>query len=213
MGCEFRDLRAQHRHEPPAEHRRGEIAKAVLGGRRVPAEIQLRVLAEDRPVHLLEASARIDAEVVHQHAPRLVVDLESLRLPARAVEREHQLTTKTFAEWMLVDQQLELADETGVPSGLELSVDAFLQRGKTKLFEAPDLGLRKLLEGEIGERRSAPERQRLAQLRCSLVGSQSFGRGDEHPEALEIELLGLDAEQVTRRPRHQDVVSQDLPQV
>ena len=49
----------------------------------------------------MEASARIDPEVVHEHAACVVVNLKSLGLTARSVEREHQLTAKPLAKSVL----------------------------------------------------------------------------------------------------------------
>ena len=42
-------------------------------------------------LELLQGRARLDAELLHEQAARLPVDLERVRLPTRAVQRPHQL--------------------------------------------------------------------------------------------------------------------------
>ena len=56
--------------------------------------------------------------------PDRPVDLERFRLPARAVEREHQQRGRALLVRMLGDERLELADELRVTPELELGVDA-----------------------------------------------------------------------------------------
>ena len=85
-------------------------------------------------------------------------------MPARAVERQHQLSSWPFAQRLLRDERGELADERGVASKREVGVDPLLEHGEAALLEARDLGPREVVVGEIGQRRPAPQRERLAQL-------------------------------------------------
>src|SRR5215213_5216491 len=147
----------EHRHEPTTEECGSDVVEAVFGSRRRSAEVELRVLPQDRAVQLLEAAARIDAELVHEHTARVVVGLKGLRLTPGAVEREHQLTPKTLAERVLFDEQIELADELAVRASLELGLDPLFDRCQAQVLEPADLGLRKGVEREFGERLSAPE--------------------------------------------------------
>jgi hypothetical protein len=103
---------------------------------------------------------------------------------------------------VLRDECLDLADELGVPAEFEAGLDPPLDRGQAKLFELPDRGLRKRLVGDLGERRSAPEAERVAQecrrsrrlRRCRLL--------DELLEAVHVELASPHLEQVAGRPRY-----------
>ena len=61
------------------------------------------------------------------------------------------------------DEPLQLADELGVAAGGEVGLDAQLERGEPLLLQARDLGAGERLERELGERRPAPQRERLAQ--------------------------------------------------
>jgi hypothetical protein len=47
-------------------------------------------------------------------------------------------------------------------SGGEIPIDGALDRCEVKLLQAPDLGVRERLLGDVGERRPAPQRKRLA---------------------------------------------------
>ena len=89
------------------------------------------------------------------------------------------------------DERLELADQRRVASRLEVVRDAGLQRGEPGLVELRCGGLREWLIGEVGERRPAPEREALAEPIGVRLG--------EPLEALDIELVGLDADEIAGR--------------
>ena len=55
--------------------------------------IQARILIEDCLMQLAQRTAGLDAELVDQCAPRLLVGREGFALAARAIEREHQLAS------------------------------------------------------------------------------------------------------------------------
>src|SRR5437773_10009197 len=111
---------------------------------------------------------------------------------------------------MLRDEPLELADELSASAELEVGVDSLLQRFQPELLESADLALRKGLEGKVAERRAAPQRERLAQRLRTLLRVLLPRLGGELLEAPQIELVGLDPEQVARRLRHEDVGRNEL---
>jgi hypothetical protein len=78
-------------------------------------QVEARVLPEDQPLELAERRRRLDAELVGEQAPRLLVRDERVRLPARPVEREHLLPPQPLPERLSCDERLELADEIAVP--------------------------------------------------------------------------------------------------
>ena len=181
---------------------RADVARCRprVSGRRAG---QHGVLDEDRPLELLQLDARLEAELVAQALSRPPVDLESLRLPSAAVEREHQLRGKALPERMLGGERLELRDERQLATERELCIDPLLDRRQTKLLEALDLDARERLELEIGERPPLP--QALGRTQRVRRGGEIAGRArltslcDEPLEALEVELAGLDAQQVAGR--------------
>ena len=110
-----------------------------------------------------------------QRLPRRPVGVQSLRLPARAVEREHELAAQALRQRVLGDQTLELADELAVPAEGEIRVDAILERGEVKLRQPADLALSPRLVGELGEGRAAPE-PRASRRLCAAAGGSARAR-------------------------------------
>src|SRR5438128_23889 len=107
---------------------------------------------------------------------------------------------------MLGDQRVEFPDELSVAADIEVELEPPLERGKAKLLEARRLRLREPLVHEIGERRAAPERERLVQ-RVDLVAfEQSF-------EPLQIELARPDGNFVAGWACDDPVGSERLPEL
>src|SRR5215217_158980 len=109
---------------------------------------------------------------------------------------------------MQLDKRFQLADQLRVAAQRELGLDALLDGGQVKLLKPGDLALRKRLVRELGERRAAPQRERLAQqLQRPLRGPL-----DERPaalpqqtlEALHVKLAGTDAHQIATATRNHD---------
>ncbi len=107
---------------------------------------------------------------------------------------------------MLRHERLELADQLGVPSASEVGLDSVLEQREPQLLEPADLTESKGFEREIGERRPAPEAQRLPQpLRspAGVIGCQSLAPlVGEALASVEVELARLHVEQVAVRPGH-----------
>ena len=85
---------------------------------------------------------------------------------------------------------------------LELGGDARLVRRKPCLVEARRVGVRELLAGQVGQRRPAPEPERLV----------IRPRVDELLEPLGVELAGLDPREIAGRTRHDPVGAERLAQ-
>ena len=103
---------------------------------------------------------------------------------------------------MLRGERLELGHERELTAERELGVDPLLDRREAQLLESLDLDSRERLELQIGERPPLPEALRGAQSlggRGRVAGRERLPPGRDEPlEALEVELAGLDAEQVAR---------------
>ena len=87
------------------------------------------------------------------------------------------------------DQGLELGGEGCVPSPLEIGCDTGLERCEACVVEPRRLRPRERLVREVGERRAAPERERLDRLLL----------GDESLEALGVDLAVVGTQQVSGR--------------
>src|SRR5262249_10184928 len=143
---------------PPCPGRRRE-RRFRLERRVRCTQAKRRILAEDRPLELLQLLAGLDPELVDEHGPPALVDRQRIRLAPAAVEREHELGTYVLAVGMCRDERLEGRDDIGVPAELELGIVKLRPDDELELLETGDLRLREQLEPEIGERWPTKERQ------------------------------------------------------
>ena len=177
-------------------------------------ELQLGVLAKDRPLELLKRRARLDSELVDERPARVLIDGEGLGLPARPVQRGHQTHPQVLAERVLGDECLELCDQLVVAPEREVGIDSQLDRRQPDLLEPGDRGLREVLVGKVRERRAPPERERVAQpcrrLRGPTAAEQAPALVHQPLEAMEIQVVGLDPEDVAGGPGLQHVLRKRL---
>jgi hypothetical protein len=174
--------------------------------------IERRILAEDRLLEAPQLGAGLDAEVVDQRASRVAVDVERLRLAATAIERQHQLATRAFAERVLGHERLELPDELGVTARLQVGVHTVLERGEPQALESGDLRSREVLVREVCERRPTPHRERLAKPSRRALRGRFARLGNDLLEARAVELVRLDAQQVARLARDESPLAELLAQ-
>ena len=160
-----------------------------------------RVLVEDLTLEPPQVLARLEAELLRERAAALLVGLQRLRLPTRAVEGEHELAPGPFAQRVLADERLELDDELLVASELEIGFDPLLLGGEAELVEARDLGLREVRVSELRQCGAAPERERLAQLLRRELGLAARASApcvlERVPKDVGIELTALEVEAVS----------------
>ena len=83
------DVDEEDRDEPAKLHRRPSERRLL--------EQERLVLAEDRGLELAQLRAGVDAELLDQRLARGAVGGERVGLPARAVEREHELRARALA--------------------------------------------------------------------------------------------------------------------
>src|SRR6185312_8429155 len=84
---------------------------------------QLRVVAEHRPLELLERGARLDPELLDEVSAGIAVRLERLRLPPGAVERAHQQGARALTQRMLANKRFDLADDVGMPPARQIGLE------------------------------------------------------------------------------------------
>ena len=111
---------------------------------------------------------------------------------------------------MLEDQRLELSDQLAVAATREVGLDPLLERDEPQLLEPRDLRLGERLVRQVAQRGTAPERERPAQLvrrGLRLVGPRL---AEQALEAVQIELPGIDAEEVAGRARDEPALAQLL---
>ena len=157
-----RSVEADDRHDPTGEQSLDDLPLLVRGRRRA-GHRKPRLVAKDLRLEPLELGAGLDPELVDEAGACVLVHLEGLGLPARAIQREHQLSPEGLAQRVLADERLQLADDVAVRPELEISVDPLADDDEAKLLEPADLRLREVVERELRERRPAPERERRLQ--------------------------------------------------
>ena len=152
----------QYRDHAPGQDGLGDLAFEIgpaIGGRGTEPS----VLPQDLVLKLLQPPARLDPELVDEPASRVLVGLQRLGLAPSGVERVHQLLHEAFPQRVDGDQRFQLDDHVPVAAELHVGGDPLLQGDEPELLEPPRLALRELLGRELGERRPAPERERLAE--------------------------------------------------
>ena len=157
------------------------------------------VLSQDRLLQRTQLLARLEPELVHQHATRVLVGLERLRLSSGAVERQHQLRTEAFPQGLLSDEVLQLADQLARRPQFELGLDALFERSESRLLQAADLVAGERLECQVLEGGAPPERERGAELLGPLTRFGAACLGGEPLEARQVESLGIDPQYVSGR--------------
>ena len=172
------DRRVRRRRE-----RRGQRVGHRLG-------VELGVVREDHRFQPAQLRPRLEAELVDQEPPSLAHRLERVGLPARAVEREHQPPAQALPQRVLGHQGAQLADQIAGLAVFEIGGQSFLGRFQAQLLEPLDLGLREVVEPVVGERRSAPQRERLDELAAA----------HQRLEAVGVERRALDLQRVARGP-------------
>ena len=83
----------------------------MLGPRRSQVRrCECWVLAKDCLLELAQLFRRLQPELVDEHTARVPIRVERGRLPARPVEREHELRARTLSERIRLDECLQLRD-------------------------------------------------------------------------------------------------------
>ena len=126
---------------------RNEHERAADAGQRPPATSQQRrcprdtrrstrrnsrgrrqrwIVGQYRPLELLQALAGLEPELLGERAPSLVVEAQSVRLSAGAVQREHELTARPLPQRVLGDETLQLGNDVSVATESQLGIEPLL---------------------------------------------------------------------------------------
>ncbi len=116
---------------------------------------------QDRLVQRPQLSGRVDAQLLVQGPVELPERLQRLRLPAAAVQREHQLPPEPLAQRVVPRQREQLRHQVRVVAQRELHVDPLLVHGHQQLGQPwRVLGVERLRR-HVRQHRPAPQLQRL----------------------------------------------------
>ena len=168
------------------------IARCRGSARPRRCEVESRVLSEDRLLELLEGRARLDPELVDEQPPGLAVDLERLGLATGAVEREHELrASRSRNGCSRTSASSSPTSSAWRPSARSASI----RRSSAARRSSSSRGISACANGscgEVGERRAAPEVERLAEESRRALGRRRLRLLDEPLEAQQVELVRLD---------------------
>ena len=195
----------------PAGHRppqRRPCTRSRARRRNALRRRQRRIVVEHRLLEALQSLARLETQFLGQQAARVVVDTQGVRLSAGAIEREHQLPAKAFAQWMLRNQSLQLRSDVGVAAESQIRLEPLLDCAEAQLVQPADLALSERVVGEVGEGRPTPEGERFSERRGRVLGAAGGQLApsllDEAPEAVDVQLVRPHLEHVTAGMRAQD---------
>ncbi len=155
-------LRELGRLDEVGEEDRDRLAPFLEPDRSGERRLERSVLAQDRLLELAQLRAGLEPQLLVERAPSVAVGLERVRLPPGAVESKHELGARALVEGTLGDRRLQLGDELGVAAQLELGVDEIRLGRRAQLLEPRHLEPGEGLVGEVGQRRPAPQPERLA---------------------------------------------------
>ena len=158
--------RAGERHEAVLVQKAGDLGELVLAAherRRRRGQIAAApaddrsggdrgVVREDRLLQPPELGPRLEPELVGENAPRLLERLQCIRLPAAAVERQHQLPPQPLPERVVRERRTERRGQLPLLAERETDLELLLERVDAQRLEPPRLG------GEPRRRRQALER-------------------------------------------------------
>ena len=156
-------------------------------------------------------------KLLPESLPRFAVHRQRLDLTAGAVQREHQLRAQPLTQRELAYQRVQLADQLLLVAEREIGVDPVLQRRQASLLEPCDLSLSERLVGEVGQRRTAPQPERVAKTSgrgggiCAVERSAALGR--QPLELVSVELIGRKLELIPGPPGVQQAIAQRPAQV
>ena len=156
-------------------------------------------LEKDLLVQLLEFRARIDAQLVHQDAAAFLKDPQSLPLPSRPVQGQHQVAAQPLPQRIGGHERPQLSHEPGMPAEGQLRFRLHLDGADPLLLKPGDFLTGEALNRELRERRAAPQAERLLQQRqpAGLIrGVGPPGLLHQPPESAGIKLPGTYVEHV-----------------
>jgi hypothetical protein len=113
-------------------------------------------VGEDRGLERPQVRTGLQAELVQELPSRPAVDREGFCLPARPVERDHELFPQTLPRAVLIDQRLELSEEIRMTPQSQIGVDPRLQAADAQLVQSSRLRLSERLIHDVGESGPAP---------------------------------------------------------
>ena len=203
LASQERRQRQRKRHVR-VRHRRHSLRRcdgARIAGLGVRS-VERRVVAQDLRLQVSQRGRRFQPQLVAQLGAESGVGAQRLRVPASAVQREHVLRPEPLAQRPISDASLQHADRTDLLAQRQPCIHQDLECTLAHLVEAGLLGRQRRVVGELGERRSGPPFQGVADENSGpgRVGREC-GPGLVHPpfESDGVDVVGVDNQYVAAR--------------
>ncbi len=137
-----------------------------------------------------QLGARVQAEFPGQVVPQVAVGRQRLALSPGTVEGTHVRGAQSLSQRISGHQLTQLVGQQAMLTQLESSLGMELLRRQPLLLQPGDGGPREFLHAEVGQRRAAPQSQRLDQQRRPGSGILGLVR-ERHqvPEPLRVECV------------------------
>ena len=153
---------------------------------------------------LAQIGARFGAELLDEQHPGAPVEVQGLRLPSRAEQRQHQLAHQGLPQGVLAHQPHQLRHDLGVPEQRQLRVEPQLHGLQAELLEVAALHVAQRLRRDVRQRLLAPQGERLGQFGGGALQVSALGQLRRAPavgrELAEIALVLAEFEEVAGRP-------------
>ena len=163
----------------------GSRAPYVPGRRR---RVERRIVLEHRPLQALQLDVRIQTD--RRERPHAVaVRGEGIRLPPRAIQRQHQRAAQARSQGLGGDQLLQARQRLAVAAGSDLQLEQLLLEIDAERRQ-PDRDRAGRLGRDVSERLASPLAERVrssaaARSGSSAVADPRLGLQREHP--IEVE--------------------------
>src|SRR6266542_4226983 len=165
-----------------------------------------RVLLQDRQLEGGQLGAGVQAELPRQVVSQVAVGRQCLALSPGTVEGTHVRGAQSLSQRISGHQLTQLVGQQAMLAQLESSLGMELQRRQPLLVQPGDGGLGEFLLAEVGQRRAAPQSQRLDEQRRPGLGVLSLVR-ERHqvPEPLRVDRVVAGPKEIARWLVHHQV--------
>jgi len=168
---------------PNAEGGGGTVQRLTAGSQVAPGAMSGTQFGSLNTPTTQQRNVGAQAKLVSEQRSRTLISAKGFTLPARAVEREHQLAPTPLAQRRVGDRGLEIADDLCGATGREQRIGPVLDKGGVALDPAGLLGYTARALGQFGG--AAPESQGLVEVSHRLAGvSRGDGRAARSGEQL-----------------------------
>lgn len=161
-----------------------------------------RAQGQDLELEALQGRRRIDAKLLVEQGPDILVGLERLAATSGAAQRRDQLLVEPLVQRVGADERAQLGDQLGVPAEGNVGLNPRLDRAGTLFLQLRRVRHEQDASRHVRERGSGPQIRGGAQRQHGLVvpgGAEQRGAApQQRHEVRHVYLLRGDPEQIAR---------------